>query len=157
MKLKKLLSSFTFRYSLVYIALLSLSVTVVLIIVYAFVSYNFTNELWAEIDSEFNDMRVSYQRYGEPGVRKFLDDRAAQGKLSVYFYMVADAEGNKLLGNLFAWPQMRRFPGGWKSFNVNLLGDDPPTAPTSDTDTMAGDARPKVHRTHRPLLTDKIR
>ena len=96
MKLKKLLSSFTFRYSLVYVTLLSFSVTVVLVVVYAFASYKFTNETWAEIDGEFEDMRRSYQRRGEQGVRRFLDERAADGKLSVYFFMLADVDGSKL-------------------------------------------------------------
>jgi signal transduction histidine kinase len=124
MKLNKLLSSFTFRYSLVYITVLSVSVTVVLAIVYAFTSYKFTNEILGAIEREFVELRSSYDSGGETGVREFLEERTGQGKLSVYFFMLADNEGNKLVGNLRDWPPLKEYPRGWRSFDIDLLQED---------------------------------
>lgn len=124
MKLNKLLSSFTFRYSLLYIALLSVSVTVVLAIVYALYSYQTTNDILGAIDREFQALRTSYERGGIKGVDEFLQRRSQEGKFSQFYYLLADSQREHLVGNLSEWPQLTRYPRGWLSFDADVLQED---------------------------------
>ncbi len=124
MNLNKLLSSFTFRYSLLYIALLSVLVTVVLAVVYAVYSYQTTNEILGAIDREFQALRGSYERAGRDGVDDFLQQRSQEGKFSQFYYLLADSQRDHLVGNLSEWPRLTRYPRGWLSFDVDVLQKD---------------------------------
>jgi signal transduction histidine kinase len=120
MKLNKLLSSSTFRFSLLYIIALSVVVTIILGIVYAVYSYQFTNEVHRAIDDEFNALLDSYQDGGVAGVDRFLAQRGEQQPGSVFFYLLVDEQQHKLAGTLAEWPQLTRYPLGWLSFDEYL-------------------------------------
>lgn len=127
MNLNKILSSYTFRFNLVYIVILSIAVTIVLGIVYAMYSYQFTNEVHDNITSEFNQLVQSYEQGGAPAAREFIEQRAQQGNFSDYFYLLADTNNNKIAGNLNEWPELTRYPEGWLSFEIELLADNETT------------------------------
>lgn len=124
MNLNRILSSFTFRFSLIYIIVLSVAVTVVLGIVYAVYSYQFTNEVHNAIDSEFNALLKQYEQGGEAGVERFIKERSQPHRGSVFFYLLVDERGHKLAGNLSEWPQLSPYPRNWLNFDQYLLRED---------------------------------
>ncbi len=76
MNLNRLLSSPTFRFNLLYITVLSVTVTVVLGVVYAVYSYKFTNDVHNAIDSEFNALLQRYEEEGKEGFNQFIEHPA---------------------------------------------------------------------------------
>ena len=124
MNLNKLLSSPTFRFNLIYITVLSVSVAVVLSIVYVVYSYQFTNDVHKAIEDEFNALLQSYQQEGEAGFNRFTEQGAKRPRGSVFYYLLVDAEGRKLAGNLSEWPVLTRYPLGWLYFDEYLQQQD---------------------------------
>jgi signal transduction histidine kinase len=120
MNLNKLLASPTFRFNLIYITVLSVTVTVVLSVVYAVYSYQFTNDVHHAIEDEFNALLQSYQQEGEAGFNRFLDRGDQRTGSSVFYYLLVDGEDRKLAGNLSDWPVLTRYPLGWLYFDEYL-------------------------------------
>ncbi len=153
MKLNKLLSSSTYRFSLIYITALSMAVTVVLGVVYAVYSYQFTKEVHTAIEDEFNALKGSYEHGGVRIVDQFLQQRSGQQKASVFFYLLVDADGRKLAGNLAEWPTLTRYPLGWLSFDEYLQGDrasdeQEPSSYVGRSATLADGSRIMVARNY---------
>jgi signal transduction histidine kinase len=117
MNLNRLLSSPTFRFNLLYITVLSVTVTVVLGVVYAVYSYKFTNDVHNAIDSEFNALLQRYEEAGKEGFNQFIEHPSQRQQDAVFFYLLVDSEDRKLAGNLNDWPALTRYPWGWLSFD----------------------------------------
>lgn len=124
MNLNRILASFTFRFSLIYITALSVAVTVVLGIVYAIYSYQFTDEVHDAIDSEFHDLLQQYESGGVVAAKRFIKERSPPHGGSVFFYLLVDADDQRVAGTLSEWPQLSLYPRGWFSFNQTLLQDE---------------------------------
>lgn len=123
-RIGRLLSSYTFRYTIAYIVILSLAVFVVLGVVYAINSYQFTNSVTRNIALEWDSLLESYESGGVEGTRNFISQREAQARARTYFYLLLDRDDNKLAGNLDEWPATTRYPAGWLSFELDLLQRD---------------------------------
>ncbi|MEH6552075.1 MAG: HAMP domain-containing sensor histidine kinase [Pseudomonadales bacterium] len=123
-RIGRLLSSYTFRYTIAYIVILSLAVFVVLGVVYAINSYQFTNSVTRNIALEWDALLESYEGGGVEGTRSFISQREAQARARTYFYLLLDRDNNKLAGNLDEWPASTRYPAGWLSFELDLLQRD---------------------------------
>ena len=126
MNLNKLLSSPTFRFNLLYITVLSVTVTVVLGVVYALYSYKFTNDVHNAIDSEFNALLQRYEEEGKAGFKQFIEQPSQRQGNSVFFYLLVDSDDHKLAGNLNDWPALTRYPWGWLSFDEYWQLQDQP-------------------------------
>lgn len=121
MNLNKLLASYTFRFTLYYITALSFSVFVVLGIVYAIYSYQYSNEVNEAISHELDLLDKAYTDSGIAGARQFVAKRVRHADLAPFFYLVVNPEHKPLAGNLDAWPNFRRYPQGWLSFELHFL------------------------------------
>jgi signal transduction histidine kinase len=100
---------------------LSFAVFIVLSIVYAIYSYQFTNEVHEAIETEWSGVHEAYLDNGVDGVNEFIDTRMHQPVLASYFYLLVDKDGNVLTGNLEEWPASTRYPQGWLSFEQDIL------------------------------------
>jgi signal transduction histidine kinase len=100
---------------------LSFAVFIVLSIVYAIYSYQFTNEVHEAIETEWGGVHQAYLNNGMDGVNEFIDTRIHQPVLASYFYLLVDRDGKVLTGNLQEWPASTRYPQGWLSFEQDIL------------------------------------
>jgi signal transduction histidine kinase len=103
---------------------LSFAVFIVLSIVYAIYSYQFTNEVHEAIETEWGGVHQAYLNNGVDGVNEFIDTRIHQPVLASYFYLLVDKDGDVLTGNLQEWPASTRYPQGWLSFEQDILQSD---------------------------------
>ena len=100
---------------------LSFAVFIVLSVVYAIYSYQFTNDVHEAIETEWDNVHQAYMDDGVDGVNGFINKRIRQPVLASYFYLLVNKDGHVLAGNLNEWPASTRYPQGWLSFEQDIL------------------------------------
>ena len=123
MSLGNVLTSFTFRYMLLYVVGLSVAVFLLMVVIYGIFAYNYFEDLQDSIVNELETLTAIHEGQGVAGVEQYIaDQQRAGGK---FHYLLTDAAFNKVTGTLEAWPGYREFGDGWVSFGLDaadLLG-----------------------------------
>jgi signal transduction histidine kinase len=119
-QLFQVLTSIAFRYMLTYVVVLSIAVFISMAVLYAVFAYNYFEELQESIVEELQTLSIVYEGQGVAGIEEYIQDQ--QGHQSSFFYLLADADFNKVTGTLVAWPQYREFGDGWMSFGRQAAG-----------------------------------
>jgi len=119
-KVRKVLTSLTFRYIAKYLAALTFSVFVLQGTLYAYFSYNYFGELGESIVEELETLELVYNGQSMPGIEAYLEDRYRIPVANRFYYLVLDAQGNKAAGDLDVSPSYKEFTGGWLGFDVAL-------------------------------------
>ncbi|MEM0953194.1 MAG: hypothetical protein AAGI24_03550, partial [Pseudomonadota bacterium] len=123
MKLRSILTSFTFRFMLLYVTVLSVAVFVIMAVIYGAFTYNYFDELQEAVVDELSTIELVYAGQGLAGVEQYVEDRA-EGDGRRFQYLLTDADYRKLAGTFKSWPQFREIGDGWISFGLNLTGFD---------------------------------
>lgn len=120
MRVRDVLGSLTFRYIVKYVAALSAAVFILLGGIYAYFSYTSFEQLSESILEELESLQIIYRGQGLAGVEQYILDQQSAPGIHRYYYLVTDAEGNKLAGNLPDEPRYREFDDGWLGFEMAL-------------------------------------
>ena len=123
MKLRSILTSFTFRFMLLYVTALSVAVFVIMAIIYGAFTYNYFDELQEAVVDELSTIELVYAGQGLTGVEQYLRDSAA-GEGRRFQYLLTDGDYKKLAGTLDSWPEFREIGDGWIAFGRNLTSFD---------------------------------
>ncbi len=118
MKLKRILRSITFRYIAAYVAVLSLSVFLLMMVLYAFSSYSYFQGLRDSILEELDTIELIYNGQGEAGVQQYIADQSSRQILMQFAYLLEDAQGNRVSGTLDEVQESKLFGEGWLSFEL---------------------------------------
>ena len=106
MRLPRLFRTNVFRLTLAYMALFALSVGALSAFIYSATLGYLDTQTNAIIEAEINGLRETYERSGLAGLSDVITERAArdyeQERRS--FYLLADPIGQRVAGNLPAWP-----------------------------------------------------
>lgn len=121
MLLTKIFSSFTFRFLVGYVAWLSVSVLLVLSIIYAFIAYDFFRDVHQSVNNELQQLTTAYQQGGVPAVDQFVMEHGGPKRLIRFFYFVGDENKQKIAGNLETWPDTTEYRSGWQGFDLETL------------------------------------
>ncbi|MEH6583539.1 MAG: HAMP domain-containing sensor histidine kinase [Halioglobus sp.] len=121
MKVRKVLTSLTFRYIAKYLAVLTLSVFLLQGALYGYFSYNFFGSLSETIVEELDTLQLIYNGQSIAGVTTYIDDQKAIPAVNRFYYLVLDEHGGKVAGDLEASPNFKEFSDGWVGFDVALL------------------------------------
>lgn len=121
MIINKVLASYTFRFMSVYVAGLSVAGLIVLTLVYTTFSYNYFNELRESVNQELMKLERVVSDGGVVAVNDFVDQKINRGEHERNYYLVVDADYQKLAGNLDAWPEYRQYGKGWLSFQLDIF------------------------------------
>ncbi len=121
MIINKILASYTFRYMSVYVIGLSVSVLIVLMLVYATYSYDYFKKLHNAVADEIETLGQIYEDKEFGGLEHFISEKVKEGELNRFYYLVVDEHDKKLAGNLDTWPDYRRYGDGWLSFHLEIL------------------------------------
>jgi len=98
--LAKLAHTSSFRLTLLYAALFTLSAFVLLSVIYWATTHYMTGELDADIESDVNELMQGFHVGGAPLLAKLVDDRTQQMPGGPIFYLVEDEAGQRKAGNL---------------------------------------------------------
>jgi signal transduction histidine kinase len=102
-----------FRYTLNYMVGVSLSVFVVLALVYGSYTLGFFRELNNLIARESAALALRNTEGGIDGVSALIGERIQAPTLPRLFYLLVDGQGQKLAGNLARWPERLGPVEGW--------------------------------------------
>jgi signal transduction histidine kinase len=120
MKFSKILTSFTFRFMLLYVLALSGVVFLLMAMIYGIFSYNYFQDLRVAIVEELETMSLIYEGQGVTGVKQYIDDSQQASSSHRFHFLLTDPAFNKLAGTLNAWPDYREFGDGWVSFGLSV-------------------------------------
>lgn len=121
---KKVLASYTFRFTLLYVTSLSIGVLLVLTMLYAVLSYDYFVGLRDSVRSELELLEDAYEKGGSEGVDQFVKQRNHPLESNRFFYLLVDENLEKRAGNLDQWPRYRQQRQSWLSFQLDIIGWD---------------------------------
>ncbi len=121
MEIRKVLASLTFRYIAKYLLVLTGAVFLLIAAIYVFYSYNYFRDLSASIVDEEQTLQLIYRGQGLEGLETYISDQREYWYVDRFHYLVRDADGNKLGGDLPADTAFREFEDGWIGFELALL------------------------------------
>ena len=118
---KRIFSTYTFRYSVTYVTALSVTVFLLLGLIYASFSYDYFNDVHGTITDELDNFEKSYRDGGLDGLERFVAKRTGPESFNKFYYLLVDAKYEKVAGNLDHWPEFRTYVDGWLSFELDIL------------------------------------
>ena len=120
MNFGNILTSLTFRYMALYVLALSLAVFLVMAVIYGVFANNYFDDLQDSIIDELETLSLIYKGQGVAGVERYFSDRRSEPGARRFYYLLADADFEKIAGTLDAWPDYREFGDGWVAFGLEL-------------------------------------
>lgn len=109
-----------FRYTLNYLVGVSVAVFVVLAIGYASLTFSYFRDMNALIGAETRELEARFATEGARGVSLVIADRIQASGFPRLFYLLVDAEGQKVAGNLSRWPERLGQGEEWLGFDRTL-------------------------------------
>jgi len=120
-KARKVLSSITFRTIARYVVVLSATVFLLLAALYGYFTYTYFSDMSDSIVDELDTLELIYRGQSLPGVEQYIDDQRSDHAVDRYYYLVMDAQGAKVAGDLPSTSRYSEFSGGWLGFQMDLL------------------------------------
>ena len=121
MKVRKVLTSITFRYITRYVMVLSATVFLVLAALYGFFTYTYFSDLSNSIVDELDTLELIHKGQSLAGVEQYIDDQLSGHPADHFYYLITDSQGKQVAGNLPESPRYREFSDGWMGFQMDLL------------------------------------
>ena len=119
----KPLSTSTFRLTLAYLGLFSLSAAIILAVVYIVGARFVDRQLRDTINEEVTWLLEQSSHSGLPGLRLLVAERAAAEPNRRAIFLMADPAGRPIAGNFDGWPDGRIDDEGFLSFGVSVRED----------------------------------
>jgi hypothetical protein len=119
-KVRKVLTSLTFRYITKYLGVLTLSVFILQGALYGYFSYTYFGDLGESIVEELETLELVYNGQSMAGIITYLEDQYRIPAANRFYYLVLDEHGSKVVGDLDVSPRYKEFTGGWLGFDVAL-------------------------------------
>jgi signal transduction histidine kinase len=104
MRLPRLFRTNVFRLTLAYMALFALSVGALAAFIYSATLGYLDTQTNAIIEAEINGLFEQFERRGIRGLGDVIEERVARDTEARSFYLLANAIGQPLAGNVSAWP-----------------------------------------------------
>src|SRR5690606_8694156 len=116
MRLPKVLRTSVFQLALIYIAMFSVSVGALFLFVYWSTIGYLDRQTDAVIDAEINGLVEQAERRGLLGLVDVIGDRVGREDEQRSVYLLADAIGRGLAGNMPYWPRELEAVDDWVNF-----------------------------------------
>lgn len=115
----KLFKSSTFRLALLYMALFSLSVLILLGFIYWSTAGYMVRQTEATIEAEITGLAERYDLSGLSGLSKIISERLTHPRNGTSLYLLTDSEFKPIIGNLGKWPKMQPSDQGWIAIEID--------------------------------------
>jgi signal transduction histidine kinase len=122
---RPLISSSAARLATLYVCSIVVGVGLLLWSVYALTERSIKNEVDLVIEDELDSLWDEYDDGGAARLTEVVNRRKEDWGRTGAIYLLVDGQGNRLAGNLSAWPSAARADGDWLNFFVTAHeGDD---------------------------------
>jgi signal transduction histidine kinase len=121
---RRLLHTGTFRLTLAYAALFGISVLLVQVFIYWSTAQSISHQVDETVSADIDALTQHFRLEGVSGLIDLIGQRTGQRNLNGALYLLTDATGRPLAGNLAAWPGNADDHGRWLTFPLDgPLGD----------------------------------
>lgn len=114
----RLLKTTTFRFALLYTAVFACSVGALFAFVFINTSIFAERQIEAAIQAEVQGFQETYRREGLSGLRGAINRRIDPNIRTDGVYLLVDAMGRRVAGNLTAWPRDTEADDLWINFSI---------------------------------------
>ncbi len=121
-QIRRLLKTHAFRLASLYFAVFAISVLGVLLSVYWMSADFVETQTQATLDAEIAGLAEQYAQRGLSGLVQIVAARSAGDRGDGVLYLVTNAEGRPLAGNITGWPEGTPVAPGPVSFRVEMKG-----------------------------------
>ncbi|MBM3571286.1 MAG: HAMP domain-containing histidine kinase [Alphaproteobacteria bacterium] len=128
MSIPRLFRTASFRFAVLFAGLLALSALLLLAFAWRIAIEVIDREITETIDLEIDSLREHYRRAGLPRLAEILSERSGPGGERLGVYLLTDARGVRIAGNIARWPAGQH-DGGWITFTVESPSDLEPGEP----------------------------
>jgi len=118
MQIREVIRSLTFRYIVQYVTVLSATVFLFLGLFYLYFSYTSFRDLGTSVLEEVETLQLVYRGQSLEGVNQYLADQANTPAQFRFHYLVTNAVGEKLAGDLPVASRYQEFDDGWLGFEM---------------------------------------
>ena len=121
----ELLRTSTFRLAIFYFGLFALSAFAVLGLIYWQTVVYSDQQTGETIEAEITGLSEQYRNLGLNGLVEVIEERSSPERGSSMLYLLTDANGRTISGNLTRWPDAHIDPDGWMRFRLNAASGKP--------------------------------
>jgi signal transduction histidine kinase len=122
-RLKRLLETSTFRLALIYLALFGVSALALLGYLYFATARVMERQTEETIEAEIGGLAEQYRSEGFPGLLQVIVRRSSAQPNRASIYLLANASGQPVAGNLSRWPGVEAGSDGWINFTIEVSPD----------------------------------
>lgn len=133
-----LLRSATSRLIAMHLALVAVSAAIVLAFVYFSTRSVVESEVREVVGAEIRGLTDHYVDQGVAGLSIAIDRRLAGDDRNDAVYLLTDPQGNRIAGNLAAWPHAATPGAGWLELELFRIDEDRPAAVSAFSLRLAG-------------------
>jgi signal transduction histidine kinase len=119
-QLRRLVRTHAFRLASLYFAVFAASVLAVLVFVYWMSADFVERQTQATLDAEIAGLAEQYNQNGLSGLVQIVAARSAGDRGDGMFYLVTNADGHPLAGNITGWPEGKPVAPGPIGFTVTV-------------------------------------
>lgn len=112
----------TFRLGIFYFGLFAVSAFAVLGLIYWQTVVYSDQQTGETIEAEITGLSEQYRNLGLNGLVQVIEERSSPERGSSMLYLLTDANGRTISGNLTRWPDAHIDPDGWMRFRLNAPG-----------------------------------
>lgn len=120
----RILRSSIFRFALLYVLLLGISVSLLLGFIHWSTAGYMDRQTTATIEAEIRGLAEQYRRTGLTGLTALIGERVARDPGGASVYLLVDDNLNRIVGNLDRWPHEIPDEDGWIGFRLRERGPD---------------------------------
>ncbi len=118
MRPRQLIHSSTFRLALMYMALFSISVLLLLGFIYWSTAGYMARQTDSTIEAEISGLAERYRLDGLTGLTSLIAGRVSRAPAGLTVYLLTDSDYRALVGNLNQWPDVPQSEDGWLNFRL---------------------------------------
>jgi signal transduction histidine kinase len=115
----------TFRLGIFYFGLFAISAFAVLGLIYWQTVVYSDQQTGETIEAEITGLSEQYRNLGLNGLVQVIEERSSPERGSSMLYLLTDANGRTISGNLTRWPDAHIDPDGWMRFRLSAPGGKP--------------------------------
>lgn len=130
-----------FRLTLLYTAFFCASFLLLLTFVYFATVRAMEDEIKHRITSEMNEAKTEYSAHGVEALQRKISEFLEDEEEGLAIYLLIDAQGKVLAGNMENWPEGVQYSGNWMLFDIESHQEEEGVHVLARDSTLSGDYR----------------
>jgi signal transduction histidine kinase len=123
-QIRKLFQSTIFRLTLLYAAFFCISVIALLTFVYFATVREMESEIKHRITVQVNQAQAAFNTHGIEEVKKQISEFLEEEDEGLSIYLLVDAQGKALAGNMESWPEDIEYSESWLLFDIDAKNEN---------------------------------